>query len=280
MNTFGFIGTGNMGGALARAAAKSVAPENIYLADACKEKAAQLAQQLGCQCAAVEDVAKNCHFIFLGVKPQVVATMLGSIAPILKVREQSPVLISMAAGVRICDLQDMAGGAYPIIRIMPNIPVSVGEGVILYDATENVSENDLSSFRSALSAAGLVDPLPEALIDAGSALSGCGPAFVSLFIEALADGAVACGLTRQQATNYACQTLIGTEGCSVRSRRLHHRRCCRIGAGRSACRCHASGGCRLLADTGIGKINKYPHIFTVYFLFYKAAMLYYNRKVN
>ena len=208
--TFGFIGTGNMGGALARAAAKSVAPENIYLADARVEKAAALAQQLGCQCATVEGVAKNCQFIFLGVKPQVMATMLKSIAPILQARQQSPVLVSMAAGVRICDLQEMAGGAYPLIRIMPNIPVSVGEGVILYDTTENVSEDDISAFRNALSAAGLIDPLPEALIDAGSALSGCGPAFVSLFIEALADGAVACGLTRQQATNYACQTLIGT----------------------------------------------------------------------
>ena len=126
------------------------------------------------------------------------------IAPILQARQQSPVLVSMAAGVRICDLQEMAGGAYPLIRIMPNIPVSVGEAVILY------ATPDISAFRNALSAAGLIDPLPEALIDAGSALSGCGPAFVSLFIEALADGAVACGLTRQQATNYACQTLIGT----------------------------------------------------------------------
>jgi len=210
MNTFGFIGTGNMGGALARATAKTVAPENIYLADACAEKAAALAQQLGCNCATVTEVAQNCQFIFLGVKPQVMSTMLTNIAPVLKAREQAPVLISMAAGVRICDLQNMADGAYPIIRIMPNIPVSVGEGVILYDATENVSESDIATFRSALSAAGLVDPLPEALIDAGSALSGCGPAFVSLFIDALADGAVACGLTRQQATNYACQTLIGT----------------------------------------------------------------------
>ena len=61
-----------------------------------------------------------------------------------------------------------------------------------------------------MSGAGLVSPLPEKLIDAGSALSGCGPAFVSLFIEALADGAVACGLPRQQAMAYACQTLIGT----------------------------------------------------------------------
>lgn len=210
MNTFGFIGTGNMGGALARAAAKSVAPQQIYFADAFAEKAEALAKEVGGTALPAEQLAESCHFIFLGVKPQVMASMLGQIAPILKSRRQDFVLVSMAAGVCIADIQKMAGGAYPVIRIMPNIPVSVGGGVILYDATDNVAQEDVEAFRSAMASAGLVDPLPEKLIDAGSALSGCGPAFVSLFIEALADGAVACGLTRQQATNYACQTLIGT----------------------------------------------------------------------
>ena len=210
MNTFGFIGTGNMGSALARATAKSIAPGNIYLADASAEKAAALAAELSCNTASITEVAKNCRFIFLGVKPQVMASMLADIAPVLKDRAQNFLLVSMAAGVCIADIQKMAGGNYPVIRIMPNIPVSVGGGVILYDNTETVTTEDVDTFRYALSAAGLVDHLPEKLIDAGSALSGCGPAFVSLFIEALADGAVACGLGRQQAYAYACQTLIGT----------------------------------------------------------------------
>lgn len=210
MNTFGFIGTGNMGGALARAVAKSVAPEHIFLSDAWAEKAAALAAELGCTGCAVTEVAEKCDFIFLGVKPQVMASMLETIAPALAARKQAFVLVSMAAGVDIWSLRRMVGEDYPIIRIMPNIPASVGEGVILYDTTDNVPEAAVSAFREALSGAGLVSPLPEKLIDAGSALSGCGPAFVSLFIEALADGAVTCGLTRQQATEYACQTLIGT----------------------------------------------------------------------
>ena len=210
MNTFGFIGTGNMGGALARATTKSVNPSNVYLADAFAEKAAALAAELGCNAADIREVSQSCHFIFLGVKPQVMAAMLADIAPVLKRRQQDFVLVSMAAGVCIADIQKMAGGNYPVIRIMPNIPVSVGGGVILYDNTDTVAAEDVETFRNALSAAGLVDHLPEKLIDAGSALSGCGPAFVSMFIEALADGAVACGLGRQQAYAYACQTLIGT----------------------------------------------------------------------
>ena len=210
MNTFGFIGTGNMGGALARAAAKSVAPDKIYFADAFAQKAEDLAKEIGGNAVSAQQLAENCRFIFLGVKPQVMASMLSGIAPVLKNRKQDFVLVSMAAGVCIADIRKMVGGEYPVIRIMPNIPVSVGGGVILFDTTDNVAKEDVEAFRNAMAAAGLVDPLPEKLIDAGSALSGCGPAFVSLFIEALADGAVACGLTRQQAINYACQTLMGT----------------------------------------------------------------------
>ena len=208
--TFGFIGAGNMGGALARAAAKAMDPKRITLADQLTEKAQALAAELGCNCAEATRVADTCGFIFLGVKPQVMALMLGQIAPVLADRKDGFVLVSMAAGVAIADIQRMAGGNYPVIRIMPNIPVSVGSGVILFDYTENVTEEAVEVFRQSMAHAGLVDPLPEKLIDAGSALSGCGPAFVSLFVEALADGAVACGLPRNQAMAYAAQTVAGT----------------------------------------------------------------------
>ena len=210
MNVFGFIGTGNMGGALARAAAKTMTAESLLLSDGYAPVAQALAQELGCQAVSVEDVAQKAHFIWLGVKPQVMAQMLSGIAPILAARTTPFVLVSMAAGVCIADIQKMAGGEYPVIRIMPNIPVKVGGGVILYDVTENVTKEDLEAFRWSMKEAGLVDRLPEKLIDAGSALSGCGPAFVSLFAEALADGAVACGLPRKQAMVYAAQTLMGT----------------------------------------------------------------------
>ena len=211
MNTsFGFIGTGNMGGALARAAAKAMDPKRITLADQMAEKARALAEELGCGQANASQVAQGCGFIFLGVKPQVMDHMLGQIAPILAGRKDAFVLVSMAAGVAIQDIRRMAGGNYPVIRIMPNIPVSVGSGVILFDHTENVTSEAVEVFRQSMAHAGLVDPLPEKLIDAGSALSGCGPAFVSLFVEALADGAVACGLPRNQAMAYAAQTVAGT----------------------------------------------------------------------
>ena len=209
MTTIGFIGAGNMGGALARAAAKAVDPKSITLADQMIDKAVALAEQLGCNVAATENVAEACDFIFLGVKPQVMGAMLSQIAPILAKR-QNFVLVSMAAGVAIADIRRMAGGDYPVIRIMPNIPASVGGGVILFDSTDNVPAEAVETFKGFMVHAGLVDQLPEKLIDAGSALSGCGPAFVSLFVEALADGAVACGLPRDKAMAYAAQTVAGT----------------------------------------------------------------------
>ncbi len=216
-NTFGFIGTGNMGSALVRAAAKALAPNQLMLADQLAEKAAALAQEIGCVSTDTKTLAQNCQYIFLGVKPQVMAAMLAEIAPVLASRQDPFVLVSMAAGVTMADIRAMAGSDYPVIRIMPNIPASVGGGVILYDRTDNVSDEEVSFFRENMRFAGLVDALPEKLIDAGSALSGCGPAFVCLFVEALADGAVACGLPRDKALAYAAQTLSGTANMLLQS---------------------------------------------------------------
>ena len=205
--TVGFIGAGNMGGALATAAAKKA---QVVLADSFAEKARALAEKLGGKAADSKTVAAECAYIFLGVKPQVMAAMLQEIAPTLKARKDGFVLVSMAAGVKIEKIRQMAGGDYPVIRIMPNIPVSVGSGMILYDATENVRVEALAQFCDILSGAGCLDRLDEKLIDAGSAVSGCGPAFVSLFAEAMADGGVACGLPRDKALQYSLQTILGT----------------------------------------------------------------------
>ena len=210
MATFGFIGTGNMGGALARAAAKSLAPEEMILSDAYAPVAEALAQELGCKAVPVEEVAAKAKFIWLGVKPQMMGDLLEEIRPVLRQRTDRFVLVSMAAGVSIWELHRLAGAEFPIIRIMPNIPVSVGSGVILYTATGDVRPEELAFFEKNMAGAGLLDRLPERLIDAGSALSGCGPAFVAMFIEALADGAVACGLPSKQSLTYAAQTLIGS----------------------------------------------------------------------
>ena len=206
---FGFIGAGNMGGALAKAACKSIVPEGVVLADHALAKARTLATQLGCMVADNETVAARSEFIFLGVKPQMMADMLAGIAPILAARKDRFILVTMAAGLTMEQICRMAGGDYPVIRIMPNTPASIGCGMILYTANDLVTPEEKTRFVGNLIGAGKFDELPESLIDAGSAVSGCGPAFVYMFIEALADGGVAAGLPRAKAMEYAAQTVRG-----------------------------------------------------------------------
>ena len=209
MATFSFIGTGNMGGALARAAVRRLPPEQVLLSNRTAAKAEALAEELGCACGPVPQAAERGKYLFLGVKPQMMAGLLAELAPILAARTDRFVLVTMAAGLTMERIAAMAGGNYPVIRIMPNTPCAVGEGVILCDANENVTEEELREFMDAMSGAGVIDRLEERLIDAGSAVSGCGPAFVCLLLEALADGGVACGLPRRKAVLYAAQMLKG-----------------------------------------------------------------------
>ena len=205
----GFIGCGNMGGALARATAAAIGGEQVYLCDAYKEKAKELAQQIGASVCELNELAQQCDYIFLGVKPQMIEAMFEEFRPSLDKRNGTCTLISMTAGVSIAAVQKMAGDNVPIIRIMPNTPVAVGEGMILYNYNAIATDEQVGDFKTILSKAGRVDKLDESKIDAASAISGCGPAYVYMFAEALADGAVACGLPRDNANLYAAQTLMG-----------------------------------------------------------------------
>lgn len=206
---FGFIGAGNMGSALARAVRRSISKNEIVLADSSETKAQVLANELGCKVSNNKAIAAEAKFIFLGVKPQVMASVLAGISPILASRNDRFVLVTMAAGIPLSKYNEMLGRQYPIIRIMPNTPVSVGEGVVLYSPNESVFMDEITEFCDALKSAGLVDKIDENLIDAAAALSGCGPAFVYMFAEALADGAVASGLPRNKALAYAVRTISG-----------------------------------------------------------------------
>lgn len=213
--TIGFIGVGNMGGALARAAARAVDPGRIVVSNRSLEKAEALSKALSCRVATATEVAESCDLVFLGVKPQMMAGLLEELQPALERRKTPVTLVSMAAGVSMAQIRAMAGGDYPVIRIMPNTPVAVGQGVVLYDQTENVSVEAKALFLTAMGTAGLLDPLEERLMDAGSAVSGCGPAFADLFLEALADGGVLCGLPRAKAQAYAAQMLLGAASLAL-----------------------------------------------------------------
>ena len=201
---YGFIGCGNMGGAIVRALHKKTA--DIMISDPSK-MAEETAKELGCEYVSNETLVKNCDRIFLAVKPQMMEQVLCPLRQLLA--DHQPLIITMAAGLSINKIEAYIGTKLPVIRIMPNTPVMVGKGMIQYCYNDLVTEQNVQIFLEDMKYAGRLDQIPESLIDAASALSGCGPAFMYMFIEALADGAVACGLPRAKAQEYAAATMAG-----------------------------------------------------------------------
>ena len=185
---YGFIGCGNMGGAIARALSKQT--KDIALADR-SGRGKALASELGITYSDNASIAEGCGRIFLAVKPHMMKDMLLPLRNTLARRK--PLLITMAAGLEIQQIEEFAGVRLPIVRIMPNTPTAIGKGVIPYCRNDLVTDSLLADWLTDMRFCGLLDSLEERLIDAASALSGSGPAYMYMFIEALADGAVACG---------------------------------------------------------------------------------------
>ena len=208
---YGFIGCGNMGGALARALTKTT--KNVIIADP-SSYAEELAAQMDCEYGTNEEAAR-CDRVFLAVKPNILGVVLANLRPILKVHK--PLLISMAAGVSIEQIESYAGMELPIIRIMPNTPAAVGKGMITYCTNELVDEDTVEDFLTDMCMAGHFDRLDEKLMEAVTAVIGCGPAYMYMMIEAMADGGVACGLPRAKAQLYAAMTMAGAAEMVMKS---------------------------------------------------------------
>ena len=202
---YGFIGCGNMGGAIAKALSKTTT--DMALSDR-SGKGKTLASQLGVTYWDNASIAANCDRIFLAVKPHMMKNCLAKLQEFFAQRQ--PVLITMAAGLEISQIEAFAGTRLPVIRIMPNTPTAIGKGVIQYCCNDLVEEAVLADWLADMAPCGMLDALDETLIDATSAVSGSGPAYMYVFLEALADGAVACGVPRAKAYEYAAMTMIGS----------------------------------------------------------------------
>ena len=204
----GFIGAGNMGGALALAAAKRVSGGRVAVSCSNAESTRAAAERLGCCAEDAAGVLAESRYVFLGVKPQMLAHVADALGA--DIAASDAVFVSMLAGVSLEKLAQTLGADKKVIRIMPNTACAVGQGIVLYCANANVTAQELDGFKELLSLSGTVDALEERLIDAASAISGCGPAYAYMFIEALADGGVKCGLPRAKAIRYAAQMLCGS----------------------------------------------------------------------
>jgi len=215
------IGSGNMGFALMKGIAamskKSNKSVSIGFTDAYAEKAKTAAEALGAGFFGFNtEAVEKADFVFLAVKPQALSDVLAEIAPVIQKRmaaNKAPLLVSMAAGWTIEKIQ--AAVAYnitkiPVARIMPNTPALISKGMIALAVSPEVSEEKTAALEAILKGAGTVDRVSENYFNAVTGLSGSGPAFVCLFIEALADGGVLAGLPRDKALRYAAQTVMGS----------------------------------------------------------------------
>ena len=145
-----------MGGALARAVI-SLGEHRVLVSDYLKEKADAFASEYGAEAAVNARIASNCDIVFIAVKPNVYSDVLPTLVPHLT---QRTIVVSIAAGIKIEAVKKLIGEDKKVIRIMPNTPVAVGEGMILYDANANVTEAQIEAFANGLSAAGCLDRIP------------------------------------------------------------------------------------------------------------------------
>lgn len=205
---FGFIGCGNMGSALCRAVSKKYNKEDIAVFDRHPEKLDAL-KDVATISNSANEVALKSKFLFIGVKPQGYENTFNAIKEDLK-NNKDVIIVSMAAGVSISGVEKYADGNFPVIRIMPNTPCQIGTGIILYTCNDKVSNEDKETFVSALNGAGLVDEIDEDKIDVASCISGCGPAFVYMYIDALKQSAIKLGLSEEKAHLYAIKTVEGS----------------------------------------------------------------------
>ena len=218
------IGSGNMGIALMKGISSAVNPGSISFTDTDTAKAKAAAALVDGQVfdSNIQAVEQS-DIVFLAVKPQILKKVVDEIAPTVKKiltgssENRSLTLISMAAGWTIEKIQNCLGIKAPVVRIMPNTPVLLGKGLVAYSASPELTPNAISELEKLLSAAGMVDRMDENYMDSVTGLSGSGPAFVYVFIEALADGGVRVGLPRDKALRYAAQTVMGAAAMAVES---------------------------------------------------------------
>ncbi len=205
----GFIGAGQMATALAQGwiRGRLVSAENVLAADPMADARQRFQKATGARTTADNlEVATRSQVVFLAVKPQQMATVLDGLRPDWN---PAPLVVSIAAGIPIAAIATRLGESVRIIRVMPNTPCLLGQGAFGYCAGTTAREEDLRLVDQLLRAVGVAYQVEEKLMDAVTGLSGSGPAYVYVMIEAMADAGVKMGLPRQVAQDLAAQTVRG-----------------------------------------------------------------------
>ena len=209
MKKIAFIGSGVMASAILRGACRALDPAQFLVTDKFEEKAKALADELGCTAVNSNQIAAaEADILFLCVKPQTAGAVLEELAPVLAGTQT--VLCSILAGVTIQTIRTLLKSpAHPVVRIMPNTPALIGKGQMLLTCDDAVPESARAEVLDLLTPCGKPVWLPEQFFDQGTALSGSSPAFVYMFIDAMADAGVEAGLPRAEAIELAARAVYG-----------------------------------------------------------------------
>lgn len=206
----GFIGAGNMASAIYGGILSGHLAEgsDLILYDINQEKLAQTVERIGCEAAASnEEVVQKADLVFLAIKPQFLAPVLEQIRPYVK-KEQA--FISIVAGWTIEKLKNGLGESARLLRVMPNTPLLVGHGMSCLSIEHDLTQDEFDYVHSIFSGMGRVEVLPEKQIAWFASIAGSGPAYVYMFIEAMADAGCKLGLARDLSYRLAAQTCIGS----------------------------------------------------------------------
>lgn len=206
----GFIGCGNMGRAMIGGVVKSglLKPESVIVADGYKGSLDLVSNEYGVKTTMDnKEVAKTSDIIVLSVKPNVYNPVIDDIKDFVK---EDVVIVTIAAGKTIKDVEDAFGKDIKIVRTMPNTPALVGEGMTGISPNKNISKEEVEEVVNIFKSFGKVEIIDEKLMDVFVSTSGSSPAYVFMFIEAMADAAVADGMPRDKAYKMAAQAVLGS----------------------------------------------------------------------
>lgn len=203
----GCIGTGNMGRAIISCLSKSVSKDNILAFDVDKSKLETIKKDFDIKSTnTIRHLTDISDIILIAVKPDAVNSVLEEIRDNIS----NKIIISIAAGVSISSIKEILSSSQRIIRVMPNTPALIGEGMSVISPDKDVDEEALTIVEELFSFLGRVLVLPEKLMDAVTAISGCGPAYGFTLIQAMTDGGVKMGIPRDKALILSAQTILGS----------------------------------------------------------------------
>jgi pyrroline-5-carboxylate reductase len=206
----GFIGAGNMAGAIIKGLRRSGFKDDIFLTDVQPDKAKIIADEANAVlCQSNEEIIEKAEYVLLAVKPDMYKKVLESLSE--KLSQKKPVIISIAAGTCLDAVTEYAGvETLPVIRVMPNVNALVLEAVSALCKNSHATEENLNYVKSVFDAIGTTVLLDEKYFTAYTGIAGCSPAFAFLFIDSLANAAVKHGIPKETAVKIASQALLGS----------------------------------------------------------------------